>query len=171
MSRKQHLVYGDPRRFEVVADFVAERFSGRARYIADVAGGKGVLTRLLSKKKGFECELIDPRRTALSGIAHRPEKFDVGMADYYDLLVGLHPDGASRELGEAALVRPVVMIPCCGFWDDQRLGQHELLEAIEAFYREHSVRSERVELDFSGPKNIAVVSEPHSRICGTREAS
>ena len=34
------------------------------------------------------------------------------MADYYDLLVGLHPDGALRQLGEAALVRPAVIIPC-----------------------------------------------------------
>jgi len=74
--------------------------------------------------------------------------------------VGLHPDGALRELGEAALIRPVVMIPCCNFWDDQRRGQRELLEAIEDFYRKHSVRFERVVLDFKGPKNIAIVSEP-----------
>jgi hypothetical protein len=160
MSRRRHPVYGDPRRFEVVADFVADRFSGRSRYVADVAGGKGILTRLLSKKGGFECELIDPRRTVLKGIAHRPETFEVEMADYYDLLVGLHPDGALRELGEAALVRPVVMIPCCNFWDDQRRGQRELLEAIEGFYRAHSVRFERVVLDFKGPKNIGLVSEP-----------
>ncbi len=160
MSRKQHPVYGDPRRFEMVADFVAKRFSRKARYIADVAGGKGILTRLLSKKKNFECDLIDPRRTVLKGIDHRPQKFDVDVADYYDLLVGLHPDGALRELGEAALIRPVVMIPCCNFWDDQRRGQRELLEAIEDFYREHLVRFERVVLDFKGPKNIAIVSEP-----------
>jgi hypothetical protein len=160
MSRKQHPVYGDPRRFEVVADFIAKRFSRKAHYIADVAGGKGILTRLLSKKKNFECDLIDPRRTVLKSIDHRPQKFDVDVADYYDLLVGLHPDGALRELGEAALIRPVVMIPCCNFWYDQRRGQRELLEAIEDFYREHSVRFERVVLDFKGPKNIAIVSEP-----------
>lgn len=160
MSRKQHPVYGDPRRFEVVADFVAKRFGRKARYIADVAGGKGILTRLLSKKKNFECDLIDPRRTVLKGIDHRSQKFDVDVADYYDLLVGLHPDGALRELGEAALIRPTVMIPCCNFWDDQRRGQRELLEAIEDFYRKHSVRFERVVLNFKGPKNIAIVSEP-----------
>ncbi len=163
MSRKQHSVYGDPRRFEVVADFVADRFSGRARYIADVAGGKGLLTRLLSKRKSFECELIDPRQTVLKGIAHRGENFEVEMAKYYDLLVGLHPDGALRELGEAGLVRPVVMIPCCNFWDDQRWGQRELLEAIESFYCAHSVRFETAVLDFKGPKNIAIVSEPSGR--------
>ena len=102
MSRKQHPVYGDPQRFEVVADFIAERYSSTIHSIADVAGGKGILTRLLTKKKNFACELIDPRRTVLKGIDHRPDQFDPEMADYYDLLVGLHPDGALRQLGEGS---------------------------------------------------------------------
>ena len=51
MSRKQHPVYGDPQRFEVVADFIAERYGNTIYAIADVAGGKGILTRLLKKKK------------------------------------------------------------------------------------------------------------------------
>lgn len=161
MTRKQHLLYGDPRRFEVTADFVIGRFGGKSvEYIADVAGGKGLLTRLLSKKGNFVCELIDPRRTVLKGIHHRREQFHAEMADYYDLLVGLHPDDALRELAKAALVRPVVLIPCCNFWDDQRRGCKELLEAIEDFYHQHSVRFERIALDFKGPKNIAIVSEP-----------
>jgi hypothetical protein len=160
MSRKQHLLYGDPRRFEVVADFVIARFDGNVEYIADVAGGKGLLTRILSKKGNFVCELIDPRRTVLKGIRHRAEQFRAEMADYYDLLVGLHPDDALRELAKAALVRPVVLIPCCNFWDDQRRGSEELLEAIEDFYRKHSVSFKRIALDFKGPKNVAIVSEP-----------
>ena len=160
MSRNQHPVYGDPQRFEVIADFIAERYSNAIDCIADVAGGKGILTRLLAKKKNYDCDLIDPRRTVLKGIEHRPEQFEPEMADYYDLLVGLHPDGALRQLGEAGLIRPAVIVPCCNFWDEQRRGQDELLEAIEDFYRQHSVRFERIELDFKGPKNIAIVSEP-----------
>ncbi len=160
MSRNQHPVYGDPRRFEAVADFVASRYANRIQCVADVAGGKGILTRLLTKKKNFACELIDPRRAVLKGIEHRPEQFEPEMADYYDLLVGLHPDGALRQLGEAALVRPAIIIPCCNFWDEQRRGQSELLTAIEDFYRRHAVRFERIALGFKGPKNIAIVSEP-----------
>ena len=160
MSRKQHLVHGDAQRFEVVADFIATRYGATICWIADVAGGKGILTRLLAKKKNFECELIDPRSTVLKNINHRPEQFEPEMADYYDLLVGLHPDGALRQLGEAALIRPAVIIPCCNFWDEQRRGQYELLTAIEEFYQQHSVRFERIELEFKGPKNIAIVSEP-----------
>ena len=160
MSREQHRVYGDPRRFEVVADFVINRFSEDVRYVADVAGGKGLLTRALSKKGNFVCELIDPRKTVLRGIRHRAEQFRSEMADYYDLLVGLHPDDALRELAKAALIRPVVLIPCCNFWDDQPRGTKELLEAIEGFYQQHSVCFERVALDFRGPKNTAIISSP-----------
>jgi len=163
MSRKQHLLYGDSRRFDVVADFVIGRFSGSAKYVADVAGGKGLLTRVLSKRGNFICELIDPRKTVLKGIRHRTEQFRAEMADYYDLLIGLHPDDALRELAKAALIRPVVLIPCCNFWDDQRRGKEELLTAIEGFYRENSVSFERVALDFKGPKNIAIVSNPNQK--------
>lgn len=161
MSRKQHLLHGDPRRFDVVADLVIKRF-GRTgiEYVADVAGGKGVLTRTLSKKGNFTCELIDPRKTVLKGVNHRAEEFRAEMASYYDLLIGLHPDEALRELAKAALVRPAVLIPCCNFWDDQRRGCKELLEAIETFYQQNSVSFQRVTLDFKGPKNVAIVSEP-----------
>ncbi len=160
MSRKQHLVYGDPKRFDVVADFVIEKFGGKVKYIADVAGGKGILTRILSKKGNFICELIDPRSTCIKGIKHRLEKFNVNMAEYYDLLIGLHPDEALPELVKSALIRPVVLIPCCNFLDDQKRGYNELLETIEEFYFNNSVIYERFTLDFKGPKNIAIVSKP-----------
>ena len=48
-----HRFHGDPQRFEVVADFVAQRFLGKAKYIADVAGGQGMLSRILNKKYNF----------------------------------------------------------------------------------------------------------------------
>jgi len=160
MSRKQHLLYGDPDRFDAVAEFVIERFNGKAKYIADVAGGKGILTRILFKKGNFVCDLIDPRPITLKGINHRKEEFTAGMAQYYDLLVGLHPDHALRELAKSALIKPVVLIPCCNFWDDQKRGKEELLTAIEDFYNQNFISFERVILAFKGPKNVALVSEP-----------
>ncbi|HGJ65148.1 TPA: hypothetical protein ENS27_07130, partial [bacterium] len=135
MSRKQHLLQGDTRRFEVVADFIIERFSENVKYIADVAGGQGLLTRILSKKGNFICELIDPRPIALKGINHRKEEFTADMAGFYDLLIGLHPDEAMQELAKSALIKPVVMIPCCNFWSEEKLGTEELLSAVENFYK------------------------------------
>lgn len=62
----RHRFHGDPARFEVVARFIADRFPD-ARYVADVAGGQGMLTRMLRKRFGFEAEVIDPRGWALRG--------------------------------------------------------------------------------------------------------
>jgi len=54
---KRHKFHGDPKRLEVVADFIFETFGRNVKYIADVAGGQGMLTRILNKKYsigGFE---------------------------------------------------------------------------------------------------------------------
>ena len=52
--------HGDPNRFEIVAEFVENKYKSRIQYIADVAGGQGMLTRLL-RKKNYEAEVVDPR--------------------------------------------------------------------------------------------------------------
>jgi len=82
------------------------------------------------------------------------------MADYYDVIIGLHPDDALREVVNSARVRSVVVVPCCNFWlRDTKLGQDELLDAIEKYHAAHGV-SERVVLDFRGPHNRALVLQP-----------
>jgi hypothetical protein len=160
MGRKQYRFHGDVNRFEVVAAFIYERYGRSVRYIADVAGGRGMLSRILKKKYNYECEVVDPRGWTLKGVENRQVELDPSIAGYYDLIVGLHPDEATRAVAEAALVRPAVMIPCCNFWSEEKLGRDELVEAIEDFYRQHHVRFERVTFAFKGPKNIGLVSEP-----------
>ena len=160
MGRKQHRFHGDVSRFEVVAAFIYERYGRNVQYIADVAGGQGMLCRILQKKYNYECEVIDPRGWTLKGVDNRQAELDPAIASYYDLIVGLHPDEATRAVAEAALVRPAVLIPCCNFWSEEKRGRDELVEAIEEFYRQHGVRFERVTFDFKGPKNVGIVSEP-----------
>jgi hypothetical protein len=63
-------------------------------------------------------------------------------------------------VAQAALVRPVVLVPCCNFWSAEKLGQAELLRAIEEFYERHGVAFERVTFSFKGPKNVGLVSTP-----------
>jgi hypothetical protein len=82
------------------------------------------------------------------------------MAPYYDLIVGLHPDEATRTVAEAALVCRAIMIPCCNFWAETRLGRDELVKAIEDYYFSHNLICERVVFGFAGPKNIGIISEP-----------
>lgn len=156
----RHRVHGSPERFDVLAAFVAERFGNAVHYIADVAGGQGALTRVLCKKYNYEAEVVDPRGWTLRGVNSRAEEFDAENASFYDLVIGLHPDQATRAVAEAALVRPTVLVPCCNFWSEEKLGQLPLLEAIESFFDEHGVRHERTTFDFRGPKNIGIVTEP-----------
>jgi len=160
MGRKQHRFHGDANRFEVVAAFIYERYGRNVRYIADVAGGRGMLSRILQKKYNYECEVIDPRGWTLKGVDNRQTELDLSIATYYDLIVGLHPDEATRAVADAALVRPAVLIPCCNFWSEEKLGRDELIEAIEVYYRRRGVCFERVTFEFKGPKNIGIVSEP-----------
>lgn len=152
--------HGDPARFQVVAQYVGSRFDGDVRYVADVAGGQGMLAKLLSKHYGFEAEVIDPRGWTMKGVTGRVETYTAAMADYYDLVIGLHPDQAIREVARSALARPVVLVPCCNFWSEEKLGRAALLEATGAYYHRHGVRFETVTFDFAGPHNIGLISTP-----------
>ncbi len=157
---RRHRFHGAPERFDVVAEFIGARYGPAVTYIADVAGGQGMLSRLLNKRYNYRSEVVDPRGWTLKGVPGREVEFSAGMADYYDLIVGLHPDQAIREVAAAARVRPVLLVPCCNFWSDEKLGRDDLLAAVESFYREACVSFERVPLNFKGPHNIAIVSEP-----------
>ncbi len=157
---QHHSFHGDPQRFEVLADTIYERYGRGVRYIADVAGGQGLLARILNKKYNYQAEVVDPRGWVLRGVPNRAEEFRAELAGYYDLVVGLHPDEATRAVAEAARLRPAILIPCCNFWAAEKLGRDELVAAVEAFYREHGVAYERVVFGFRGPKNVGLVSEP-----------
>ena len=84
------------------------------------------------------------------------------MAGFYDVIIGLHPDAALREVVSSARVRPAVVVPCCNLWlRDTKLGRDELLDAIEKHHAAYGT-SERVVLDFRGPHNRALVLRPAS---------
>lgn len=120
-----------------------------------------MLSRVLRKKHNYEAEVVDPRGWTLRGVGAREAEFAAADASYYDLIVGLHPDEATRDVAEAATVRPVVLVPCCNFWDrSRRLGTKPLVDAIGTWYAEQGVAFEVVTLDFRGPKNLALVSSP-----------
>jgi hypothetical protein len=157
----RHRFHGDPARFDVLARFIFDRFGRDVHHIADVAGGQGMLSRILNKKYNYASEVVDPRGWTLRGVDGRPSEFSQDDATFYDLVVGLHPDEATRAVAEAAPVRPVVLVPCCNFWDQTRkLGTTALVDAIGEWYDAQGVRYEVVTLGFRGPKNLALVSSP-----------
>ena len=156
----RHRFHGDPARFGAAADIVVARFP-QARYVADVAGGQGMLSRLLRKRHNVRSEVIDPRGWTLRGVPSRPEAFVADMADHYDLVVGLHPDEALREVVLAARRRPVLVVPCCNFWSaTSRLGRDALVESIRRFHTARAGTAEMVNLGFAGPYNVGLVLVP-----------
>lgn len=161
MGRKnQHRFHGSSDRFEVVAEFVYDTFGSTISYIADVAGGQGMLTRILNKKYHYHSEVVDPRGWVLKGVPNRSEEFSSNIADYYDLVIGLHPDEATRSVAEAAIIRPTLLIPCCNFWSEEKLGRDELVDAIGSYYIAKDVPFKKITFNFKGPKNIGLISFP-----------
>ncbi len=156
---KGHNFHGDPTRFEVVADFISQTFGNKLKVIADVAGGRGMLSRILNKKYNYNSVVFDPRGFALLGVDNVTKEFNPQDASYYDLVIGLHPDQATRQVVEAALLTNTLVIPCCNFWDQtHKLGRDALLEEIEKYYIANKVVYKKVVLDFDGPKNMGFVT-------------
>ena len=159
MGRRQVKCHGDEARFEAVAEYVYRRFGSGVKYIADVAGGQGMLSRILSKKYNYEAEVIDPRGHTLIGVPSKQAYYTAEMACFYDLIIGLHPDGATRAVAESAASRPVILVPCCNDWDpSQKLGSRELVAAISGYFDQSGIPCELVAFDFKKPKNIGIVT-------------
>ena len=159
MGRQQIKCHGDERRFEALAEFIFERFGREIDYVADVAGGRGLLSRILNKKYNYHSEVIDPRGFALKGVPSRQVEYSPEMAGFYDLIVGLHPDAATRAVAESAACRPVLLVPCCNEWDKtKKLGSRELINAIVEYFDAEGIESEIIEFDFKGPKNVGIIT-------------
>lgn len=157
MGRNQIKCHGDDTRFEVLAEYIYDNFGKTVKYIADVAGGQGCLARILNKKYNYEVDVIDPRHYILKGVNHRECEYVSDMADYYDLIVGLHPDQATRPVVESAFSRPVIIVPCCNYWDKTRkLGSKAIAEDICEFYKKNNIEYKMEQLSFSYPNFVVV---------------
>jgi hypothetical protein len=170
---------GDRRRFEVFAEFILR--NSKPCHVADVAGGQGYLSLILAQH-GYDCTIIDPRNTNLSAPDRKSArsnhvslrrtkcKFIAEMAQGYDLVVGLHPDGATYELCRAAKVCRTMIVPCCKMWEGDLAnhGSPSLDETIRRFWRRIGIEWWETELKMSG-KNRIFISQGENH--GTRNSS
>ena len=121
-----------PKRFrsQLLAGWITETFPPCA--VADVGGGKGLLTWLLNEV-GFRAEVVDPvdqplpsryrdpasgRRVRLGDddrVPRRRTRFGPALGRRYDLLVALHAHGSNLAvLDTVAQARnSCVVLPCC----------------------------------------------------------
>lgn len=160
MNKKNQIkLNGSVDRFEEVAKFINDRFGNSIKYIADVAGGQGMLSRILNKKYNYESEVIDPRHYQIVGVRNRECEYKSDMAEFYDLVVGLHPDEAIRDVVESALLRPILVLPCCNFWNrTKKLGTKEMVEEICIWLKNNHIKYEIINFNFKGPKNIGILT-------------
>lgn len=106
---------GDSKRFSLFADKIGQHFDTNYR-IADIAGGKGYLNLALTEL-GFDATTYDMRykNRIVRGIKYQHRYFDQCIQQHFDLLVGMHPDGATDVIIAEAAKReiPFVLVPCC----------------------------------------------------------
>ena len=117
-------------RFQLLAGWVADTFPPCT--VADVGGGKGLLTWLLNQA-GFSAEVVDPvdlplpptyrdlasgRRVRLGDGVRVPRRrvpFGPALGRRYDLLVALHAHGSNLAVLDtvAQAGSSCVVLPCC----------------------------------------------------------
>lgn len=101
----------DKRRFDLFADYLTRTFE--APSIFDVAGGMGRLNEALGAR-GRHVLTFDCRHKHLP-VPFAERRFTLAEPCDAQLVVGMHPDGATRIIVEyAALHRiPFAVVPCC----------------------------------------------------------
>jgi len=102
----------DKRRFDLFAELLVQRFPA-ARRVFDVAGGMGRLNEALTRR-GLEVTTFDRRHKHLP-VRFAERDFTLDEPCACDLVVGLHPDGATRVIIEYAAKHrvPFAVVPCC----------------------------------------------------------
>ena len=143
---------GDLQRFDRFADFLVKEFP-TAQRIWDIAGGMGKLNEALTAR-GRQALTFDVR----------PKHLPVPFAERLlmpdepcttDLLVGLHPDGATRIIVEYAAQHrlPFAVIPCCS---DNSMPYKPWVRHIGEIAREAGFAVTEADLKIQGRKRVVM---------------
>jgi len=119
-------------RFQVFAEWIGKQYLPCR--VADVGGGKGLLSFLLDQKD-FDCVVIDPvwqklthkyrdlesgkrvrlARAQQEGLTRLNKQFEVRDGANFDLLIGLHAHGSNMKIIQAAaeFKKSFAILPCC----------------------------------------------------------
>jgi hypothetical protein len=147
---------GDPNRFKITAEFIRKNF--KPCTVADVAGGKGLLSLELAKF-GFDCTVIETNpRPQNHSIKNLKGKFTPQMAANFDLVVGLHPDQATHAICESAKAgHKVVLVPCCFYW--QGINSHgDISHTIRKYLAKYKIPYFETQLKMNGKNLVFVIN-------------
>jgi hypothetical protein len=102
----------DKRRFDLFADLLVSRFPQALR-VYDIAGGMGKLNESLTQR-GRTVTTFDLRHKHLP-VKYAQRLFTLEEPCEAELVVGMHPDGATRIIIEYAAHHGLgfAVVPCC----------------------------------------------------------
>lgn len=140
----------DKRRFDLFADLLVQRFP-QARRVFDVAGGMGRLNEALTRR-GLEVTTFDRRHKHLP-VRFETRDFTLDEPCACDLVVGLHPDGATRLIIEYAGKHrvPFAVVPCCS---DNSMPYKPWMRHLAEVARAQGLSADEVELPMDGRARV-----------------
>ena len=142
-------VVADKRRFDLFARYITERFEGPR--VFDVAGGMGKLNAALTKL-GRTVTTFDRRHKHLP-VRFVERVFTLDEPCECDVVVGMHPDGATRVIIEYAARHriPFAVVPCCS---DNSMSYKPWMRHLQALAAERGLRVEEGELPMEGRARV-----------------
>ena len=171
------LLYMKRFRFQLMYHWLAEHLPPRR--MADVGGGKGLLTYLL-QEQGWPATVIDPVYQDLPGkykdivsgkrvkipstasVPHIDAEFESSMFGDFDLVVGMHAHGCNVKIVDGAknFGREFILMPCCVIDEPlyPRLGVH-WLECLVDYAIRQGFAVYPFQLHFKG-QNIGFYARP-----------
>lgn len=175
-TRKQAKVR-KPKKFR--SQFIAKWLSinYEACKVADVGGGKGLLSYLLNKE-GWDCTVIDPESQELpekytdfdkkkiiipkgEKIKRINEKFSKQFVKDYDLIIGLHAHGCNMDIIDACKEygKDFFLMPCCVI--DEPIEKREGVDwrnSLFEYAKSLGLAVKQEQFNFKG-KNVAVFTD------------
>lgn len=140
----------DKRRFDLFADFLVARFD--APRIYDVAGGMGRLNEALTAR-GRVTTTYDLRHKRLPNLRYEMRPFTLDEPCEAELVVGMHPDGATRLIVEYAAKHRIgfAVVPCCS---DNGMPYKPWMRHLLELGQQGGLRVEEHELPMSGRARV-----------------
>ena len=141
----------DKRRFDLFADLICSRCP--APRIFDVAGGMGKLNEALSAR-GRRVTTFDLRHKHLP-VEYAQRRFTLEEPCAAELVVGMHPDGATRVIVEYAAVHkvPFAIVPCCS---DNGMPYKPWMRHLAELAQGQGLTCEEVTLSMEGRARVLI---------------
>lgn len=140
----------DKRRFDLFAELLRTRFPDAVR-VFDVAGGQGKLNDALTRR-GCQVVTFDRRHKHLP-VTFAEREFTVEEPCECELVVGMHPDGATRVIIDYAAQHkvPFAIVPCCS---DNSMPYNPWMRYLAGLAVERGLKVEEMELPMEGRARV-----------------